>query len=514
MSLKSYFTKRYDDESFLKQKLAYSFFYYCIALWILLSTIGIIIVFFAPYAIKTALPVIAIVLMFFSISLFLLRSGRYTIAVNLSFVVIFLALIAALYARVPKDPHLIYSSNFYFLMLALIVATLFCSRRFVIFFSAFIVINDIVLFFLIKDSLDPISLQAAKIGVIYSTFPIILSTVALQLIAWVFNSAYEKISTESATVKEQYATIELLLSRARETSSELSSLSGNLSSTSSTFSESAQTNAATIEEMTSMIEEISSSMESIESGSKLQSEEMTRLTQKMNDLSKVTNEVGEITRETLTLADTMSDQIRMGESSLKNMNITLNKITKSSEDIANIILIINDISDRINLLSLNAAIEAARAGDAGRGFAVVADEVSKLADQTAASIKEIDTLIKASNNEITAGMSGVVDVINKITTVISSINSITEMMNKVHSHVLQQIEFKNSLDSQADVVKSKSNEIMISIEEQKRAMDEIVKSINDINSKNELTVFEASKISEGAQTIFRLSETLSASQHA
>ena len=81
------------------------------------------------------------------------------------------------------------------------------------------------------------------------------------------------------------------------------------------------------------------------------------------------------------------------------MNVSITNITESSQQVTDIISIIDDISDKINLLSLNAAIEAARAGEAGRGFAVVADEISKLADQTAASINDIDSLIRKNNNE-------------------------------------------------------------------------------------------------------------------
>ena len=77
---------------------------------------------------------------------------------------------------------------------------------------------------------------------------------------------------------------------------------------------------------------------------------------------------------------------------------TIQSIGESSKQIADTLSMIKDISDQINLLALNASIEAARAGDAGRGFAVVADEISKLADQTAGSIKAIDSLKGCKNN--------------------------------------------------------------------------------------------------------------------
>ena len=140
---------------------------------------------------------------------------------------------------------------------------------------------------------------------------------------------------------------------------------------------------------------------------------LSELINDMNKLSEIISDVGNITGSTFELTDSISKQVISGEESLKKMNSSLDLIFKSAEDINNIVHIIDDISDRINLLSLNAAIEAARAGDSGRGFAVVADEISKLADQTASSIKEIDNLIKATGLELKKGKDDVTDVTRK-----------------------------------------------------------------------------------------------------
>lgn len=78
----------------------------------------------------------------------------------------------------------------------------------------------------------------------------------------------------------------------------------------------------------------------------------------------------------------------------------IKRLGESSKEIGNIVQIINDIADRTSILALNASIQAAMAGDAGRGFAVVADEVQRLAEQSANSTKQIETLVKTIQGEI------------------------------------------------------------------------------------------------------------------
>lgn len=279
------------------------------------------------------------------------------------------------------------------------------------------------------------------------------------------------------------------MTKLRDVMRQVNGTSNQVNTASTNISSASEQLAAGAEEQQSQLSEVATTMEEMSAMILEASKNADDTRQNAQSTGSTASKGREVVGQTVEGFKTVATTVERAAHQISELN-------KRSEDIGNVIQVIDEIADQTNLLALNANIEAARAGEAGRGFAVVADEVRKLAERTVSATGEIGKMIESIQGDITAAVDSMEEIQKQSNDGLELVGTSDQSLEEISGSITQVVGAVEQIATSANEQSSGAEEISKNIEGVSTVAKQSASSAQELAASAEQLSGEIVKLNE------------------
>jgi|GEM_PF-640528 len=306
-----------------------------------------------------------------------------------------------------------------------------------------------------------------------------------------------------ATVKERLALLE-------STGGELTAMMAGTGDAVGTIADSVASTMVQLESQTAAVQGVSAAIEeltsSIDGLSSMISNHASVIAQSSAAVEEMISNIESMTsaaQSTASAALALVEESRQGKSRIDGVSGAVAEIVRQSENLGEAASLVTQIAQRTNLLAMNAAIEAAHAGDAGRGFAVVADEIRKLAEQSSAQGKDISAELGKVSSSIEAVRAAASDAVDSFASILGKSSAVGDEASAMGAAMAEQREGGRQVLEGLERLRDITREIERGSGEMSKGNAAILEQVQRLTEANGYVLRDTSRIKDGASEIER-----------